>query len=66
MINKIMGTLCLFFVLILPFISYKSFKIESTSQSKNAYFFWRMLFIISIIMLGSLLIPILIYFVISS
>ncbi|XUD02141.1 hypothetical protein IGJ34_000082 [Enterococcus sp. AZ177] len=65
MVNNIIKVLFLIFVVILPFISYRNLKIEATGKKNNAYYFWKILFIVSIIILVSLIIPTLIYFIIS-
>lgn len=65
MANNIMKFLSLIFVVLLPFISYRNFKIEATGKKNNAYYFWKVLFILSIIVLVALILPTVIFFIIS-
>lgn len=63
MVENILKLVSLAFIVTLPFISYRNFRMEA--KSKRSFYFWKVLFISSTILLVVTLLPMLIYFFIS-
>lgn len=65
MIESSVKIVSIIFIFILPFISYRNWKMEVKNQNRRACYFWKILFIISSMLLIVGLLPVFIYFYIS-